>query len=125
MGIQKRIKILQEQIHYAAKLSNRDPDSIKLIAVSKNQSTADIRIAYTAGIHDFGENYWQEFNQKKAQLSDLPITWHFLGPIQSNKAALIATYFHWIHSVDRIKIIKLLARHRPNTLRPLNICIQI
>ena len=81
--------------------------------------------AFDVGILNFGENYLQEALDKKRQLEKFPIQWHFLGPIQSNKCKLIAENFNWVHSVERIKVMKLLNDNRPLNTSPLNICIQI
>ncbi len=78
-----------------------------------------------AGLRDFGENYLQEALGKQAELTDLPLCWHFIGPIQSNKTRAIAEHFDWVHSVDRLKIAQRLSEQRPADLAPLNICIQV
>lgn len=84
-----------------------------------------MREAFAAGIHDFGENYLQEALGKQQELADLPLIWHFIGPIQSNKTRAIAEHFAWVHSVDRLKIAQRLSEQRPAALAPLNICIQV
>jgi pyridoxal phosphate enzyme (YggS family) len=84
-----------------------------------------VREAYAAGIVEFGENYLQEALEKQADLTDLPLSWHFIGPIQSNKTRAIAEHFAWVHSVDRLKIAQRLSEQRPAGLPPLNICIQV
>ena len=109
----------------AATIAAKREDAVQLLAVSKAQSAANVREAYAAGQQDFGENYLQEAISKQALLEDCNITWHFIGPIQSNKTQLIAQHFHWVHSVDRLKIAERLASARPASLPPLNICIQI
>ena len=96
-----------------------------LLAVSKAQTADKLRTAYLAGQRAFGENYVQEAINKQVELSDLAIEWHFIGPIQSNKTALIAQHFDWVHSVDRLKIAARLNEARPQNAMPLNICIQI
>lgn len=98
--------------------------SVTLLAVSKTQPADIIREAYAAGQTQFGENYLQEALQKQSQLTDLPIEWHFIGPIQSNKTQFIAQHFAWVHSVDRIKIAQRLNDARPPHLPPLQVCIQ-
>lgn len=113
------------RIREAAQAVARDPDDVHLLAVSKTQSADAIRQASYAGLRDFGENYLQEALEKQAELSDLPLTWHFIGPIQSNKTKLIAEHFHWVHSVDRLKIAQRLSDQRPAYLPPLNICLQV
>ena len=109
----------------AADAVQRDPSSIHLLAVSKTKPAEAVREAYAAGVRDFGENYLQEALSKQAQLSDLPLSWHFIGPIQSNKTRAIAENFAWVHSVDRLKIAQRLSEQRPADLPPLNICIQV
>lgn len=95
------------------------------MAVSKTRPAPAIREAYAAGVADIGENYLQEALAKMAELSDLPLTWHFIGPIQSNKTRAIAEHFHWVHSVDRLKIAQRLSAQRPADAPPLNICLQV
>jgi pyridoxal phosphate enzyme (YggS family) len=98
--------------------------SPQLLAVSKKRSSAEIREIYQLGVHQFGENYLQEALTKKTELEDLAITWHFIGPIQSNKTRSIAENFHWVHSVDRIKIAQRLNDQCPDG-KIINICAQI
>ena len=109
----------------SAKLATQRTQSVNLLAVSKAQSTSAIREAYVAGQKLFGENYLQEALDKQSQLADLAIEWHFIGPIQSNKTQLIAQHFDWVHSVDRLKVAQRLNDARPNTLAPLQVCIQV
>jgi PLP dependent protein len=109
----------------AAKLSANRSDDVQLLAVSKSQASEKLRAAYLAGQRAFGENYVQEAINKQSELNDLAIEWHFIGPIQSNKTALIAQHFSWVHSVDRLKIAQRLNDARPANMPPLNVCIQI
>lgn len=113
------------RIQAAAKAANRDENSIQLLAVSKTKPAQALREAYAAGLRDFGENYLQEALGKQLELADLPLIWHFIGPIQSNKTRAIAEHFAWVHSVDRLKIAQRLSEQRPADLPPLNICIQV
>ncbi len=99
--------------------------AVKLVAVSKAQPASAIREAYQAGQTIFGENYLQEALDKQAQLTDLNIEWHFIGPIQSNKTQPISQHFTWVHSVDRLKIAQRLNETRPADLPPLQVCIQV
>lgn len=101
------------------------PQPVYVLAVSKSKPAAAVREAYIAGQTMFGENYLQEALEKQAQLTDLPIEWHFIGPIQSNKTQAIAQHFSWVHSVDRLKIAQRLNDARPIDLPPLQICIQV
>lgn len=99
--------------------------TVQLLAVSKAQSALRLREAYAAGQRAFGENYLQEALEKQAQLSDLAIEWHFIGPIQSNKTQLIAQNFSWVHSLDRLKIAQRLNAARSASQPPLQVCIQL
>lgn len=113
------------RIREAAQASQRDYAAIGLLAVSKTKPAAAIREAFAAGVQNFGENYLQEALEKQSELNDLPLTWHFIGPIQSNKTRPIAEHFAWVHSVDRLKIAQRLSEQRPPHLPPLNICLQV
>ena len=97
---------------------------VRLVAVSKGQDQEKIIEAFNAGHNIFGENYLQEAINKKETLKNFKIEWHFIGPIQSNKCKLIAENFHWIQTVDRIKVANKLNKFNTNQT-PLNICIQI
>ena len=119
------IALVEARIRAAALAVQRDVTSIHLLAVSKTKPAAALREAYAAGVRDFGENYLQEARAKQVELADLPLSWHFIGPIQSNKTREIAEHFSWVHSVDRLKIAQRLSEQRPADLEPLNICIQV
>ncbi|MGG5871242.1 YggS family pyridoxal phosphate-dependent enzyme [Pseudomonas peli] len=113
------------RIREAAQASQRDCATVGLLAVSKTKPAEAIRQAFAAGTRDFGENYLQEALEKQVELSDLPLTWHFIGPVQSNKTKPIAEHFAWVHSVDRLKIAQRLSDQRPAHLPALNICLQV
>ncbi|MEK1908372.1 MAG: YggS family pyridoxal phosphate-dependent enzyme [Pseudomonas sp.] len=123
--IAENIAKVRARIREAAQASERDLTTVGLLAVSKTKPAAAIREAHAAGLRDFGENYLQEALAKQAELTDLDLIWHFIGPIQSNKTKLIAEHFDWVHSVDRLKIAERLAAQRPAHLPPLNICLQV
>ena len=123
--IADNIAQVSSRIHAAAVAAKRDEDSVHLLAVSKTKPAEALREAYAAGLRDFGENYLQEALSKQLELVDLPLIWHFIGPIQSNKTRAIAEHFAWVHSVDRLKIAQRLSEQRPAELPPLNICIQV
>ncbi|QTD33099.1 YggS family pyridoxal phosphate-dependent enzyme [Pseudomonas fluorescens] len=116
---------VSSRIQAATQAANRSEDSVQLLAVSKTKPAEALREAYAAGLRDFGENYLQEALGKQLKLADLPLIWHFIGPIQSNKTRSIAEHFAWVHSVDRLKIAQRLSEQRPADLPPLNICIQV
>jgi len=122
--ISDSLQAIQASILHAKQVAGRT-DEVRLLAVSKAQPADKLREAYMAGQRAFGENYVQEAIAKQTYLQDCNIEWHFIGPIQSNKTQLIAQHFDWVHSVDRLKIASRLNDARPDTLTPLNICIQI
>jgi len=123
--IADNLSALAARIHNAAQAAGRDPASVQLLAVSKTKPAAAIREIHAAGVRDVGENYLQEALAKQDELRDLPLIWHFIGPIQSNKTKAIAEHFDWVHSVDRLKIAQRLSEQRPAGLPPLNICLQV
>jgi len=103
----------------------RQPGSVQLLAVTKNQSLEKMQQAIAAGQRAFGENYLQEALLKIAALKNQPLAWHFIGHIQSNKTQKISENFSWVHSVSEKKIAKRLNDQRPPALPPLNICIEV
>lgn len=123
--IAERLKQIRAQISQAEQAYNRKPGSVLLLAVSKTKPASDIAAAYRAGQRHFGESYLQEALKKQQELGAFDITWHFIGPIQSNKTKAIATHFDWVHSVDKLKIAQRLNEQRPAQLPPLNICLQV
>ncbi|MBC2689213.1 YggS family pyridoxal phosphate-dependent enzyme [Pseudomonas kielensis] len=123
--IADNISQVAARIRRAEQAAQRAADSVQLLAVSKTKPAAAVREAYAAGVRDFGENYLQEALGKQRELTDLPLCWHFIGPIQSNKTRDIAQNFAWVHSVDRLKIAQRLSEQRPAELPALNICIQV
>jgi len=124
-GLTERLQAVTERIASATRSAGRNPASVRLVAVSKTFSSAHVRAAFAAGQRDFGENYVQEALDKMDALADLPIVWHFIGPIQSNKTKPIAERFDWVHSIDRLKIAERLAMQRPPQRQPLNACLQV
>jgi pyridoxal phosphate enzyme (YggS family) len=125
MTIADNISNISGQICTYCSSCNRNPGGVTLLAVSKTKSTQDVSLAYRAGLRHFGENYCQEAINKQAELGAYDITWHFIGPIQSNKTKLIARHFSWVHSVDSIKAAKRLSEQRPDFLPPINVCLQV
>jgi len=124
-AILSNLQAVRTAITQAAVAAQRDAAQISLLAVSKTMPASLIREAYSAGQNAFGENYVQEAIDKIHELRELPLQWHFIGPIQSNKTRLIAENFSWVHSVDRLKIAERLSEQRPANLPPLNVCLQI
>ena len=120
MTIATNIAQLKNNIKYLAVDKN-----ITIIAVSKKHSVDSIKQVIDCGIKNFGENYLQEAINKIQQINNSDIIWHFIGTIQSNKTALIAQYFHYVHSLDRIKIASHLNNHCQKLNKKLNVFIQI
>jgi pyridoxal phosphate enzyme (YggS family) len=116
---------VRSRIRSAAIAAGRDPESITLVAVTKAKTAESVRLAATAGVTDFGENYLQEAQVKMEQLADLKLKWHFIGGVQSNKTRAIAERFDWVQSVDRFGVARRLSEQRPFHAPPLNVCIQV
>lgn len=109
----------------AALEAERDPGSIRLLAVSKKQPLQRVADAVTAGQRDFGENFVQEGLERIEKLPQKHLVWHFIGHLQTNKTRAVAENFDWIHTLDRLKTAERLSRHRPDELGELNVCLQI
>ena len=118
-----------DRITAAARACGRDPQSIRLLAVSKTFGVDAIRAVAACGQRDFGENYIQEGVEKiqllRAEAVTAHLVWHCIGPIQSNKTRLVAEHFDWVHSVDRLKIAQRLSEQRPEHLPDLQVCLQV
>lgn len=121
----QRLLQLKARINQAAERAGRDPDSIRLLAVSKGHDIDRIRALARAGQTCFGESYVDEAMAKCQALSGQGLEWHFIGPIQSNKTRHLAECFDWVQSVDRLKIVRRLNEQRPSQLPPLNVLIQV
>ncbi|MDM4772269.1 YggS family pyridoxal phosphate-dependent enzyme [Solimonas sp. SE-A11] len=120
-----KLASVRSRIAAACKAAGRPESSVGLLAVSKTFGAAEVRQAQAAGQRAFGENYLQEALDKQAELTDLPLEWHFIGPVQSNKTRSLAERFDWVHGVERLKIAQRLSDQRPPGLPPLNICVQV
>ncbi|MDO9002250.1 MAG: YggS family pyridoxal phosphate-dependent enzyme [Aquabacterium sp.] len=125
--ITSKLQLVQSRIKQACSKVDRPADGVTLLAVSKTFPAADVREAFEAGQHRFGENYVQEAVDKMAELADLrpQIEWHLIGPLQSNKTRVVAENFDWVHTVDRVKIAQRLSEQRPAHLPPLQVCVQV
>ena len=123
--IAENLQSVQNRIRQACEAAGRPPGSVRLLAVSKTFGPEAVREAHVAGQTAFGENYIQEAVDKITALRDLPLEWHCIGPIQSNKTRLVAEHFDWVHSVDRLKIAQRLSDQRPEGLPPLQLCLQV
>ena len=119
------LQAVKQRIESTALRAGRVPQDVRLLAVSKTFPAEAVREAFRAGQTAFGESYVQEAAGKIAALSDLPLEWHFIGPLQSNKTRLVAENFSWVHSVDREKIADRLSSARPAELPPLQVCLEV
>jgi len=123
-----KLLAVHSRIAQACAAASRSVDSVTLLAVSKTFPAEAVREAFGAGQRQFGENYVQEALDKIAALADLRaggVTWHLIGPLQSNKTRPVAAAFDWVHSVDRLKIAQRLSEQRPPDLPPLQLCLQV
>ena len=123
--VTENLALIRNLLATAATEADRDPDSISLLAVSKKQPLEKIVEAAAAGHRDFGENFVQEGLDKMQASSNADLTWHLIGHLQSNKTRVVAEYFDWVHTIDKLKTAKRLSQQRPAHLSPLNICLQV
>ncbi|OYW35763.1 MAG: YggS family pyridoxal phosphate enzyme [Hydrogenophilales bacterium 12-61-10] len=121
----RRLHGVQARIAQALADAGREATAVQLLAVSKTFNAAAVRELAGCGQRAFGENYVQEALDKQQALCDLPLEWHFIGPIQSNKTRAIAENFSWVHSIDRQKVAERLSAQRPAHLPPLQVCIEL
>jgi pyridoxal phosphate enzyme (YggS family) len=124
LEIKTNLQAISLRIEKACAAAGRAPSGVRLLAVSKTFPAQAVAQAHAAGQIDFGENYIQEGVEKIQALAHLPLVWHCIGPIQSNKTRLVAEHFDWVHSVDRLKIAQRLSEQRPTERGPLKVCIQ-
>jgi PLP dependent protein len=120
-----RIQELRERIARAAVAAGRNAQSVTLLAAAKGHPPELLKAAADCGVTDFGESYLQEGLAKIAALRNRPLTWHFIGRVQSNKTRAIAEAFTWAHAVDRLRIAERLSAQRPPLLPPLNVCLEV
>jgi pyridoxal phosphate enzyme (YggS family) len=114
-----------ERVARSARDLGRAPDSVTIVAVSKQQPAAAIVAAHQFGLTHFGESYVQEALPKMQALAGLPLTWHFVGRSQANKTRHVAEHFDWVHTVDRLRIAERLSEQRPAFAAPLNVLLQV
>ena len=129
-NIAANCRAVAAQIKAACAAAGRDPAGVAVVAVGKTFPAAALREAHRAGLRHFGENYLQEARTKMTALADLPLVWHFIGAIQANKTAPIASAFAWAHTVDRLKIARRLSAARAALMQsenapPLKICLAV
>ena len=123
--IADNLHAVRARITQACTQAGRPVDAVQLLAVSKTFGPDAVQQAFDAGQRAFGENYIQEAVEKIAALTALPIEWHCIGPIQSNKTRLVAVHFDWVQSVDRVRIAQRLSEQRPTGMAPLQVCLQV
>jgi pyridoxal phosphate enzyme (YggS family) len=123
--IRNKLQRVRQRIEAACAQAQRPVTDVTLLAVSKTFGPEAVREAHDAGQNAFGENYIQEAVEKIALLRDLPLQWHCIGPVQSNKTRLVAAHFDWVHTIDRLKIAQRLSEQRPPELPPLQVCVQV
>lgn len=126
-SVEAKLQQVRTRIATACVTSQRPVQSVTLLAVTKTFGPQAVRQAFAAGQRAFGENYVQEALEKIESLVDLraQIEWHLIGPLQSNKARVVAASFDWVHSIDRLKIAERLSAQRPDGLPPLRVCLQV
>ena len=124
-AVRENLETLRARMVSAIRAAARDADAVRLLAVSKTFPAAAVAEAHAAGQTAFGENYVQEGVEKIAALADLPLEWHYIGPIQSNKTRPIAEHFAWVHAVERLKIAERLSAQRPANMPDLQVCLQV
>lgn len=124
-AIAESLSLVRQRIRNAEQRFDREPGSVALLAVSKTKPLSAVQLALEAGQHLFGENYVNEGVEKIVALGTHEGEWHFIGALQSNKTKLVAEHYHWMHSVDRLKIAQRLSEQRPAHLPPLNLCLQL
>ena len=124
-AIAAAVQACRKRIDAACAEAGRPSGCARLLAVSKTFPAAAIREAYACGLTAFGESYLQEALGKLDALADLPLEWHFIGPLQGNKTRPVAERFAWAHAVEREKIARRLSEQRPAAQPPLNVCVQV
>jgi len=124
-NISANLQAVNARISAAARAAGRTPESVRLLAVSKAWPAASVREAAACGQRAFGENYLQESLPKIAELSDLGLEWHFIGPLQGNKTRAVAERFDWVHGIEREKIAARLSAQRPAGMPLLQVCLQV
>jgi PLP dependent protein len=124
-NLKENLDNIRARVASACESAGRSPADIRVLAVSKKHPADRIRGLHALGQRAFGENYVQEALAKQAELGDLDIEWHFIGPLQSNKTREVAAHFDWVQSADRAKILRRLSEQRPAGLPALNVCIQV
>ncbi len=123
--ISARYQAVRAQIDVAARRVGREPDSVRLVVVTKTHPLETVRAAVEAGIRDFGENYAEEAVEKIRALGAVEgLHWHMIGHVQSRKADLVAGHFQWMHSLDSLKLANRLERFAAEAGRTLPVLLE-
>ncbi len=125
IGVTENLRKIGDLLAISAVEAERDPQTVKLLAVTKKQPLDKVLAAASLGQRDFGENTVQEGLDKILATAESGLTWHFIGHLQSNKTRAVAENFDWVHSIDKLKVAKRLSQQRPTALPPLNVCLQV
>ncbi len=123
--VTENLRKIRDLLAISAIEAERDPETVKLLAVSKKQPLDKILAAASLGQRDFGENIVQEGLDKIRATAEAGLTWHFIGHLQSNKTRAVAENFDWVHTIDKLKVATRLSQQRPAALPPLNVCLQV
>ena len=123
--VTENLSLVSNLLAISAAEAERDPNTIKLLAVSKKQPLDKVLAIASQGQRDFGENVVQEGLEKVQATAGEGLVWHFIGHLQSNKTRVVAENFDWVHTIDKLKIASRLSRQRPTTLPPLDVCLQV
>jgi pyridoxal phosphate enzyme (YggS family) len=125
IGVTENLPLIRDLLAFSAIEADRKPQAVRLLAVSKKQPLSKVLDAASAGQRDFGENFVRDGLEKIDQTRDLDLTWHFIGHLQNNKTRVVAENFDWVHTIDTLKTAERLNKQRPESLVPLNICLQV
>ncbi len=123
--VTENLRIIRDLLAKSAVAAQREPGTVRLLAVTKKHAVDKILEAVAAGQRDFGENFVQEGLEKIEMMAAQKLVWHFIGHLQTNKTRAVAEHFDWVHTIDRIKTAERLSRQRPSERGPLNICLQV
>lgn len=125
IGVTENFRKIQDLLAKATADAGRPPGSVRLLAVSKTQPVEAVLAAAESGQREFGENIVGEGLRKMADAGRDDLVWHFIGHLQANKSRAVAEHYHWVHTVDRLKIARRLSDQRPAANAALNVCIQV
>lgn len=123
--ISENITVLQNRLHAICSRAGRNQDDITLVAVAKTFAADSVQTAYDLGLRDFGENYVQELTAKRSRLADLPVRWHFVGHLQSNKVKYIVDFIHLIHSVDNMRLAQEINKRAEVSGRRVDVLVEV